>query len=121
MPFPGWQLPGVMTAGAGQVLLKSAAMVPEDGVVLAGSGPLLLLIAWQYLQAGVKSGALLETTPKTNMGKALRHLPRAFAASFSPAVPAAFARTGSIARHPTRLPESVALPSISNRNRRCLL
>jgi NADPH-dependent 2,4-dienoyl-CoA reductase/sulfur reductase-like enzyme len=81
MPFPGWQLPGVMTAGAGQVLLKSAAMVPEDGVVLAGSGPLLLLLVWQYLQAGVKIAALLETTPKSNKGKAIRYLPRAFAAS----------------------------------------
>ena len=81
MPFPGWQLPGVMTAGAGQVLLKSAAMVPEDGVVLAGCGPLLLLLAWQYLQAGVKIAALLETTPKSNSGKALRHLPGALVAS----------------------------------------
>ena len=81
MPFPGWQLPGIMTAGAGQILLKSAAMVPEDGVVLAGSGPLLLLLTWQYLQAGVKIAALLETTTKSNVGKALRYLPRALAAS----------------------------------------
>ena len=28
-PFPGWTLPGVMTAGAAQVLLKSAAAVPS--------------------------------------------------------------------------------------------
>lgn len=81
MPFPGWQLPGVMTAGAGQVLLKSAALVPEDGVVLAGSGPLMLLIAWQYLQAGVRIRALLDTTPRGRLFKALRYLPRALAAS----------------------------------------
>ncbi|NIM31735.1 MAG: FAD-dependent oxidoreductase, partial [Pseudomonas stutzeri] len=77
VPIPNWQLPGVMTAGAGQILLKSAAgagqillksaaVVPEDGVVLAGSGPLLLLLAWQYLQAGVRIRALLDTTPTTN-------------------------------------------------------
>src|SRR5262249_29211270 len=41
MPLPGWTLPGVMTCGAAQVLLKSAALVPEGNVVLAGSGPLL--------------------------------------------------------------------------------
>ena len=52
MPFPGWTLPGVMTVGAGQILLKTAGLVPESGVVLAGSGPLLLLIAWHYLRAG---------------------------------------------------------------------
>ena len=35
VPFPGWTLPGVMTAGAGQILLKSAGLVPKDGLVLA--------------------------------------------------------------------------------------
>ena len=49
MPIPGWQLPGVMTAGAGQILLKSAGIVPQGRLVLAGNGPLLLLLAWQYL------------------------------------------------------------------------
>ncbi len=81
VPIPNWQLPGVMTAGAGQILLKSAAVVPEDGVVLAGSGPLLLLLAWQYLQAGVRIRALLDTTPATNRWRALSRLPRALAAA----------------------------------------
>jgi NADPH-dependent 2,4-dienoyl-CoA reductase/sulfur reductase-like enzyme len=27
MPIQGWELPGVMAAGAGQILLKSAGMV----------------------------------------------------------------------------------------------
>lgn len=81
MPIPGWQLPGVMTAGAGQTLLKSAAMLPEDGVVLAGNGPLLLLLAWQYLNAGVCIQALIDTTPKGIFNKALAKLPKAWAAS----------------------------------------
>lgn len=81
MPFPGWQLPGVMTAGAGQILLKSAALAPDDGVVLAGSGPLMLLIAWQYLQAGVRIRALLDTTPRGRLFGSLRHLPKAIATS----------------------------------------
>lgn len=74
MPFPGWQLPGVMTAGAGQILLKSAAMVPSDGIVLAGSGPLLLLLAWQYMQAGVQIQAIVDTTPRDNLSRAASHL-----------------------------------------------
>ena len=70
-PIPGWTLPGVITAGAAQILLKSAGVVPADRTVLAGSGPLLYLVAWQYLNAGVKIDALLETTPPGRMGQAL--------------------------------------------------
>jgi len=81
IPVPGWQLPGVMTAGAGQILLKSAGLVPRDGVVLAGNGALLLMIAWQYLQAGVGIRALLDTTPRGALFKALHHVPKALGAS----------------------------------------
>jgi NADPH-dependent 2,4-dienoyl-CoA reductase/sulfur reductase-like enzyme len=80
MPIPGWQLPGVMSAGAGQILFKSAAMVPDRGVVMAGSGPLLLLLVWQYLRAGVSIRAILETAPSSNRVKALSHLPKALSA-----------------------------------------
>ena len=80
LPFPGWQLPGVMTAGAGQILLKSAAMVPAEAPVLAGSGPLLLLLAWQYLRAGLRPRALVETVAAANLRASLRHLPRALGA-----------------------------------------
>ncbi len=65
MPIPGWTLPGVMTAGAAQVMLKSDAMVAE-GAVFAGSGPLLYLIVAQYLRLGVKVRALVDTTPRDN-------------------------------------------------------
>jgi NADPH-dependent 2,4-dienoyl-CoA reductase/sulfur reductase-like enzyme len=77
VPFPGWTLPGVMNAGAGQILFKSHGIVPDDDVVLAGSGPLLLLLAWQYLHAGVHIKALLDVTPAGNYFKALPYLPRA--------------------------------------------
>jgi len=81
-PFPikGWTLPGVMTAGAAQILLKSSAVVPMGRTVLAGCGPLLWLIAWQYLNAGVWIDAILDTTPVANWSRALRQAP-AFAAS----------------------------------------
>lgn len=79
-PIPGWTLPGVMTAGAAQTLMKSAGMVAEDGVVLAGSGPLLFQLAGQYLHAGVRPGAIVETTPRGNYWKAAPHLPSAWSA-----------------------------------------
>ena len=73
VPFPGWTLPGVMTCGAAQILLKSSGLAPSGPLVLAGSGPLLLLIAWQLHKAGVPIGAVLDTTPPGNYVKALRH------------------------------------------------
>lgn len=79
VPFPGWTLPGVMTAGAGQILLKTAGMVPPAPLVLAGSGPLLFLVASQYLAAGAEVAAIVETTPAGNRTRALRHLPGALA------------------------------------------
>ena len=76
MPIKGWTLPGVMTAGAAQVMLKSDAMV-ADGAVFAGSGPLLYLIVAQYLRLGVKVAALVDTTPHQNYLKAAPFLPGA--------------------------------------------
>ena len=77
MPIPGWTLPGVMTAGAGQILLKSAAMVPAGPVVLAGCGPLLYLLAVQYLRAGVAVEALVDTSQGRDLFKAWRTIPGA--------------------------------------------
>jgi thioredoxin reductase/bacterioferritin-associated ferredoxin len=73
-PIPGWTLPGVMTAGAAQTLLKSSAIVPEGRTVLAGTGPLLWLLAWQFLNAGCRLEAILDTTPAANRSGAWRHL-----------------------------------------------
>lgn len=64
-PIPGWHLPGVMSAGSAQVMLKSDGLV-RDGAVFAGTGPLLYLIVAQYLRLGVKVKALVDTTPKQN-------------------------------------------------------
>jgi len=70
-PIPGWTLPGVITAGAAQILLKTSAVVPSGTTVLAGGGPLLYLLAWQYLNAGVPIHAILETTPAGQWRRAL--------------------------------------------------
>ncbi len=78
VPVPGWTLPGVMTCGAAQTLLKSTGAVPDGRFVLAGSGPLLLLLAVQLVRAGVRPAAILETRP--DYFAALRHLPQFLAA-----------------------------------------
>jgi NADPH-dependent 2,4-dienoyl-CoA reductase/sulfur reductase-like enzyme len=68
MPIPGWTLPGVLTAGAAQILLKSAGLAPSGRTVLAGSGPLLWLLAAQLLRAGGTLSAILDTTPRLRPG-----------------------------------------------------
>ncbi len=73
-PIPGWTLPGVMTVGAAQGLLKASGMVASGRVVFAGCGPLLWLTASQYLNAGAKIAMILETTPGENRVRALPHL-----------------------------------------------
>ena len=73
MPVPGWTLPGVMTAGAGQILLKQSGVVARDAV-LVGSGPLLYLIAAQMIRAGTPPAAMIETQGRGGMLRALRHV-----------------------------------------------
>jgi thioredoxin reductase/bacterioferritin-associated ferredoxin len=77
-PFPveGWTLPGAMTAGAAQIMLKTSATACP-GAVFAGSGPLLYLVVAQYARAGVPVAALLDTTPREARRRALPHLPGA--------------------------------------------
>ena len=79
VPLPGWTLPGVMTAGALQIMLKSSALVPDEPFVIAGSGPLLYLLVQQCLAMNVRPAAVLDTTARANQRRALRLLPGAAA------------------------------------------
>lgn len=124
-PIPGWTLPGVMTAGAAQTLLKASGLVPSDRVVLAGTGPLLYLLAWQLVRAGHSVSQLLDTTPQENWTEALRHLP---AFLFSPyalkgiRLMQSLARTTKVVRGVTdlRADGDERLQSVSYRDRRGL-
>ncbi|KQU51172.1 FAD/NAD(P)-binding oxidoreductase [Bosea sp. Leaf344] len=74
-PIPGWTLPGVMTAGAAQIALKSSGLVPAGRIVLAGCGPLLYLLAGQLAAAGATIVAVLDTTPRRNWRAAIAAFP----------------------------------------------
>ncbi|MFM0401664.1 FAD-dependent oxidoreductase [Paraburkholderia aspalathi] len=63
LPVPGWTLPGVYTLGAAQVALKAQGCAIGQRVVLAGTGPLLYLVAYQYVKAGAQVVAVLDTSP----------------------------------------------------------
>ena len=72
LPVPGWTLPGAMTAGGAQLLLKSQRVRPGRRVLLAGSGPLQLVVANQMLDAGMDVVAVAESNTTTG---AWRFLP----------------------------------------------
>jgi len=73
-PVPGWTLPGVMTAGAAQILLKQDNCVPFQPVLLVGCGPLLYLIGDQYRRAGVPIRGILDTTAANDYRQAMMPL-----------------------------------------------
>ncbi len=73
-PIPGWTLPGVMTAGAAQTMLKSSALVPDGRTVIAGQGPLIWLLAAQILRLGGRIDRILDTTERRNYFSALPHV-----------------------------------------------
>ncbi len=72
-PIPGWTMPGVMSAGGAQTLLKAHGMLPEGHTVIAGCGPLLWLLAAQILRAGGKIDAILDTQSRGNWQRAWPH------------------------------------------------
>jgi NADPH-dependent 2,4-dienoyl-CoA reductase/sulfur reductase-like enzyme len=49
-------------------------VVASGPVVLAGCGPLLYLLAWQYLRAGVKVSAIVDSTTQADYRRALAHV-----------------------------------------------
>jgi len=60
IPFKGWTLPGIISTGAVQLLLKGSGVVPAAEVVVAGSGPLPLAVAGELIKAGSRVPALLD-------------------------------------------------------------
>lgn len=54
LPFPGWDLPGVVTAGAAQALAKGQGVAVGDRVVVGGTGPFLLPVAVSLIRAGAR-------------------------------------------------------------------
>lgn len=76
-PFPGWTLPGVMSVGAAQTLIKNAGTIPDEPVWIAGTGPLPLLYMSQLLDLGGKIAGYIDTAPRSNFWHAARHFPSA--------------------------------------------
>lgn len=74
LPFPGWTLPGVLTAGGAQAMLKGGLVVPGRAVVVAGTGPLLLPVATGLAAAGARVAALVESADPRQVARHARGL-----------------------------------------------
>ncbi len=75
MAFPGWHLPGVITPGGAQMLMKGHGIVPGKRILVAGSGPLLLGAAAGLVKAGAEVVAVLDAA---SMWAGTLKIPQAF-------------------------------------------
>lgn len=69
LPFPGWDLPGVLTAGGAQALLKGNHVIAGRRIVVGGTGPFLLPVAAGLAQAGADVAAVLEAGSRVGLGR----------------------------------------------------
>ncbi len=63
LPFPGWTLPGVMSVGAVQALIKTSGTLPGKEGIFAGTGPFLLAAAHEFKVAGGRVLGIFELNP----------------------------------------------------------
>lgn len=69
LPFPGWTLPGVFGAGGLQALVKGGFEVTNKRILVAGTGPLLLVVAEYLKSKGAKVVAILEQTSASKINR----------------------------------------------------
>jgi thioredoxin reductase len=75
VPMPGWTLPGVMTTGGAQTLLRGNQVAPGTRLLISGNGPLNLQLAASLVEAGVTVVALAEIADlrwTRNLGSGIR-------------------------------------------------
>ena len=76
LPFPGWTLPGVISTGGAQLLIKGSGVLPAPETVIAGSGPLPLALARDVLEHKGRITALLDESRRVDSLGLLKLLPR---------------------------------------------
>ena len=67
LPIPGWTLPGVMTTGASQTLLRSYRVLAGARILIAGNGPLNIQVALELARAGADVVAVVELAERPSV------------------------------------------------------
>ena len=67
LPFPGWDLPGVYSAGAAQALAKGERVAIGHRVLVAGAGPFLLPVAASLAHTGARVVGVHEASTVTSL------------------------------------------------------
>lgn len=68
LPFPNWTLPNVFGAGGLQASVKNGLSVENKRIVVAGTGPLLLVVAEHLKSKGAKVLAVFEQSSASKLG-----------------------------------------------------
>jgi thioredoxin reductase/Fe-S-cluster-containing hydrogenase component 2 len=64
LTFPGWTLPGVISAGAAQTVINIHRVLPGRRILMVGAGNVGVIVAYQLLQAGAEVVAVVEALPR---------------------------------------------------------
>lgn len=81
LPVPGWTLPGVMTTGAAQTLLRTDGVIPGRRILVCGHGPFNMQVALELSRAGAEIVGVVELADRPGVSHAgvlwrmLRHAP----------------------------------------------
>ena len=76
LPFKGWTLPGVISTGSAQILIKSSGMLPAKETLVGGLGPLPFVLAREISRQGGKVLAVLDHAGVSEKIGFMRTLPR---------------------------------------------
>ncbi|MCE0494962.1 NAD(P)/FAD-dependent oxidoreductase [Vibrio salinus] len=74
LPVKGWEKPGVYSLGGAQIALKHQACSVGGHVAFVGTGPLLYLVAYQYMKAGASVAGVYDTSGLSSRIGALKKL-----------------------------------------------
>lgn len=64
IPFKGWNIPGVIGAGAAQTMMNIQGVQPGQKILMVGSGNVGLVVSFQLLQAGCEVVAIIDAAPR---------------------------------------------------------
>ncbi|OGR13374.1 MAG: FAD/NAD(P)-binding oxidoreductase [Desulfobacula sp. GWF2_41_7] len=72
LPFKGWTLPGVMSLGGAQILMKSSGILPARNTLIAGTSPLQMALAADILK---NKGSVTAILDENRLARKIRLLP----------------------------------------------